>query len=389
MPIVINAVDEQFAAATGSNVNSEPDTSTFDYPPVSTHSLTITSQLGDPDPYVFTPGDVYTLSFQGNGGDTIENATVIRSDAVDINGDTGFAVVFEGLDSSGELMQVVWTPEFDLETWYWDNFSGGNPPGFYTDDLDPAVTYAAVCFEVSMKIDTPSGPRAAGEIKAGDYVNTRDHGPQKVDWVASRAVRGRGRNAPVRFEAGAIGNDAPLELSQQHRVHWHSHAARRMFGKGQVLLPAVSMINGGDIRLSPRDEVTYVHLLCDKHEILTCQGVACESLFLGKVAQGVLAFLDDGGREETAFDGYDGALEVFLDLFAAKYTQKPARKFLTVGEGMRLMAAERGETPLKRPAFLAPGMSRSWPYRLDPQKHIGADGLVGLPSCERVTELAA
>lgn len=118
MPITINALDHQFAAATGSNVNNGPGTSTFDYPPQSTSNLVITSQAGDSTPFIFSPGDTYTISFSGNGGTTINNATVLRSDDIDMGGDQGYAVVFEGIDTNGDLTQVVWTPEFDLETWY-------------------------------------------------------------------------------------------------------------------------------------------------------------------------------------------------------------------------------------------------------------------------------
>ncbi|ATG49617.1 hypothetical protein CEW89_19855 [Celeribacter ethanolicus] len=55
MTILIEAIDSQFAASTGSNVNSGPGTSQFDYPPTSTNSLTIESQEGDESPYVFSP----------------------------------------------------------------------------------------------------------------------------------------------------------------------------------------------------------------------------------------------------------------------------------------------------------------------------------------------
>ena len=79
MPFTFYAEDTEFAASTGDNVNSGNGTSTFDYPPTSTKNLVITSQADDDDPRLFDLGDVYTLSFQGNGGTTIENATVIRS----------------------------------------------------------------------------------------------------------------------------------------------------------------------------------------------------------------------------------------------------------------------------------------------------------------------
>ena len=72
MPLFINAIDSQFAASTGSNVNSSPDRSKFDYPPTSTSNLTIESQPGDDTPFIFSPGDTYTVSFTGNGAATIQ-----------------------------------------------------------------------------------------------------------------------------------------------------------------------------------------------------------------------------------------------------------------------------------------------------------------------------
>ncbi|WP_170109291.1 hypothetical protein [Celeribacter persicus] len=46
MIITIEALDSQFAAATGSNVNSGSGTSQFDHPPTSTNALIIESQPG-------------------------------------------------------------------------------------------------------------------------------------------------------------------------------------------------------------------------------------------------------------------------------------------------------------------------------------------------------
>nr|WP_321364163.1 hypothetical protein [uncultured Celeribacter sp.] len=53
MALRIEAIDSQFAAATGSNVNSGPGTSQFDYPPTSTHSLIIESQPATTAPISF------------------------------------------------------------------------------------------------------------------------------------------------------------------------------------------------------------------------------------------------------------------------------------------------------------------------------------------------
>lgn len=372
MTITINAIDSQFAASTGSNVNSGPGTSTFDYPPNSTNGLVIESHPGDDSPYIFSPGDTYALSFSGEGGDTILDANVLRSDYIDYDGDQGYAVVFEGIDSHGDLTQVVWSPEFDLESWYWNNFSGGNPPGFYNTDMDPETTYQAVCFEASMPIDTPEGVKAAGEIRPGDRVLTLDHGAQEVRWRGARTVRGWGRHAPVVFSPGSLGNAEALVLSQQHRILFDLPESMAGVEGRQVLIPAVSFVDGHHVRVQPRGQITYVHLLLEDHDILSCHGIACESLYLGQVAHGVL---------ETEVD------DALLSQLSGQQT--PARRFLNVQEGYRLLHRVAGGLPAKPAMLLRRGRKDARPYHLDPQKYLDAPGLTGLPAFASLTDSEA
>ena len=283
MSLVIHALDDQFAVATGSNVNATASTSTFDYPPNSTKDLVISAQPGDPSPYIFSPGDVYTVSFGGNCGTTLQNAVVIRSDFVSYGGDEGHAVVFEGTDPAGNLVQVVWTPEFNLEAWYWDNFTAGQPPGFYTSDLSADTTYQMACFEAETMIDTPEGPRPAASLQPGDRVSTRDHGACRLRWVARLKVPGTGRGAPVWIERGVIGNRAALTVSRQHRLLLASPIALARYGSAEVLVPAAALLNGATVRLAPRLQIDYVHLLFDAHEIVMAEGAPAESLLFGKM----------------------------------------------------------------------------------------------------------
>lgn len=385
MPLRIEAIDSQFAAATGSNVNSGPGTSQFDYPPTSTNGLIIESQPGDDSPYIFSPGDTYTLTFSGQGGDTIENATVVRSDYIDMNGDTGYAVVFEGYDSNGDLTQVVWTPEFDLESWYWDNFSGGQTPGFYNTDQSAATTYQAVCFEASMLIETPDGSRAVADLKPGDPVVTLDHGVQPIRWMASRQVRGWGRHAPVIFAPGSFDNPEPVVLSQQHRILLDLPAEGMHPAGRQLLVPAVSFVDGRNVRVRPRDEITYVHLLLEDHGLVSCHGIACESLYLGQVARDVLGVMDGYAPGGIAA----GSIESFLDLFAGHRAQQPARPFLSPREGQALLHRLAGLPERKLAMLMKRGRQHQRDYRLDPTKYPGAPGLRGLPAFERILELAA
>lgn len=289
MVFSIYAQNNEFAASTGSNVNSGAGTSTFDYPPTSSKDLVITTKAGDDDPRLFEVGDVYEISFGGNGGATLLNATVIRSDMAPGGGG---AIVFEGFDTGGALTQVVWTPDFDLENWYFSNFSGGQSPGFYTTDQNASYSHTYVCFAAGTRIATPDGPRAVERLVVGDAVLTMDHGAQPIVWCGARVVSGAGRNAPILFERGSRGNAAAVFLSQHHRVLHVSPLAELLFGAHEVLAPARAFVNGRNIRPRPRAQITYVHLLFARHEIIFAEGMPCESLFLGDQVDEIL-----GGKD--------------------------------------------------------------------------------------------
>ena len=283
MPLTIYATDEEFAAATGNNVNITDNTSVFDNPPNAFSDLVITANEGDDDPRSFEIGDTYDLSWNGNGGGgTIEDATVVRSDMAPGGGGI---IVFEGYDEYGELTQIIWTPDFTLEKWYWDNYTPSAEPQFYVEDTDTTYTHEFICFAEDTRIETPLGGIRAGDAWEGDLLQTLDAGPQPAIWVHRRVVRGRGVNAPVLFTPGAIGNHAPLRLSQQHRVLVRSPMAELMFGSAEVLVPAKALANGDTIRIDPCPTVAYVHMLLPAHHLLFAEGALCESLLPGDIAQ--------------------------------------------------------------------------------------------------------
>ena len=200
MTVTFYAQDNEFAAATGGNVNYSAGFSRFDYPPNSSRDLIINSQPGDSDPRLFEVGEVYTVSFSGNGGATITNATIIRSDyttqddGTPIEGNEG-AIVFEGLDENGDLTQVVWSPNFDLETWYFDNFTGGgSPPGFYTQDQDAGQSAQFALPEVRIGLIPGAGgavrlPVSVPRVRANEILLTGK--PFGADDAASWGVINR------------------------------------------------------------------------------------------------------------------------------------------------------------------------------------------------------
>ncbi|MFK7939674.1 MAG: Hint domain-containing protein [Roseovarius sp.] len=281
MVTVFEALDNEFAASTGSNVNSSPGRSIFDYPPNSTMDLVVTSKPSDANPGLFELGETYELSWAGSGGGgTITDATVIRSDPAPGVGDGG-VIVFEGIDENGDLVQIVWTPDFDLESWYFDNFDQGQPPEFYTTDQDATYSHSVMCFEAKTPILTDRGRCQAGRIRVGDRVWTLDGGYREVLWVGHQTVPGIGRYAPVRFEVGTLRNKRTILLSQQHRVLIQSAQAELLFADHEVLVPAKAMDGMPGITLAPCSAVHYVHLLLGEHHLLNVAGGLCESLFLG------------------------------------------------------------------------------------------------------------
>ncbi len=339
MTITITALNNEFAAATGSNVNSGGDRSDFDYPPTSSINLTITSNPGDQTPFIFSLGDTYDIAFEGNGGTTIEDAVVVRSDPINVGGDAGHVVVFEGLDANGSLTQVVWTPEFDLEAWYFNNFSGGIAPQFYNSDTNAAATYQAVCFTPGARIAVPGGTRAVEDLRSGDPVRTRDHGDRPLVWTGGRTVSGRGNMAPVRFDAGAVGNDAALILSPQHRLLVESAEAELMFGSSEVLVPAGAFAGLPNVRRAPCDRVRYLHLLFDAHELISAEGVVCESLFLGDIALGVLRPPEDDATAEA------GAILPEVLARADLAGMQTARPVLRMAEAAALLGTQPPTVP--------------------------------------------
>lgn len=170
----------------------------------------------------------------------------------------------------------------------------------------PASTYVArisfapsimdlqiICFAAGTMILTDTGPRPVEDLRAGDRVWTRDAGHQPLRWTGTRhldAVDLAARPAlrPIRIAAGALGAGQPeadLVVSPQHRVLIRSAIAQRMFGTDEVLAPACHLTGLPGIAVDETVEaVTYCHLLCDDHQVLSSNGALTESLYPGPQA---------------------------------------------------------------------------------------------------------
>ena len=133
------------------------------------------------------------------------------------------------------------------------------------------------CFVVGTRIETAKGLVAVENIKAGDWVETLDHGMQQVRWAGQRTVPGTGDFAPIRIANGALGNVRDLLVSPQHRMLISGWRAELYCGGDQILAAAKHLCNQDKIHVRPQPEVTYVHLLFGRHEIIFAEGIPSES----------------------------------------------------------------------------------------------------------------
>jgi Hint domain len=190
-----------------------------------------------------------------------------------------------------------------------------------------SVAYAGLaCFAAGTIIETALGPRAVETLAVGDLVETHDHGPQTLRWIGESRVAGDGEHAPIRFEAGVIGNDAPLLVSPNHRVLVSGAQVELMFGTDEVLVPAKALVNGHSVTRQPCGTIGYLHLMFDRHELIRSNGAWSESYF---------AFAAARSRDDRAV--VDELAALFPGLVPAAPLGNLVRPAVTVREG-RLLA---------------------------------------------------
>lgn len=150
-------------------------------------------------------------------------------------------------------------------------------------DADPG---GVICFTPGTLIDTPYGPRDIASLRQGDYVQTRDNGPAPIVWMGRRRISGARLQvmphlAPIRLRRGALGDDVPdagLLVSPDHRVLIRGAQAQALFGHAEVLVAARDLVNDYSIIVDRAvRQVSYLHMMLPRHEIVFANGVATET----------------------------------------------------------------------------------------------------------------
>ena len=178
-----------------------------------------------------------------------------------------------------------------------------------------------ICFTPDTRIATPEGPRLIQHLRPGDRVLTKDNGPQDILWTGHRRMSGARLYAmphlrPIRFRAGALGTDRPdgdLLVSPQHRMVLRGATARALFNSDEVLVAAEDLLNDHSILVDHAlREVTYVHLLLERHNILFANGMESESFHPANTA---MDMIETGQRDSllTLLPGIDAHPECYGD----------------------------------------------------------------------------
>lgn len=266
--------------------------------------------LGAGDDTVNAFGDRGAISIDGHGGEDVLNISAADLRAADVDLDDGMSGIFTPAHGGAE---IAFGPGHPLRLSDVLERNGaiqlfpGSVVSGRVGDISFAnfetVNFNVVCFVRGTRIKTDRGEIEIETLQAGDRVLTLDNGFQEIRWVGSSRRPAQGKLAPIRFRAGALGNDRDLLVSPQHRMLLRGWQANLMFGSSEVLVCAKSLVNDVTVLREEGGEVEYFHLLFDRHEIIFAEGAASESFHPGQ--EGWKA-LDAGTRDEI--------LELFPEL---------------------------------------------------------------------------
>lgn len=166
-------------------------------------------------------------------------------------------------------------------------------------------------------ISTAFGPRLIETLKLSDQIETLDSGLQPLRSIHVQKLRVTTENAPIRIEAGVIGNDAPLLLGPHHHVLITGWQAELFFGQEDVLIEAGSLVNGTTITRDQAEAIEYFSLGFDEHQIILAHDAPVESDLPHQVGSFYQAMLPRGARDQglplarSAIAGFEAEVLAF------------------------------------------------------------------------------
>jgi hypothetical protein len=288
-------------------------------------------------------------TFRINGGpvQTFDGVAVYNATITYINGSTATitAVIFQ--DTVGN---TYWAPELTanpdqtamealpIRSLTLNSVNGATFTGL---GANRQVWNFLLCFSGGTRIRTPRGEVEVEALSPGDLVETADNGPQPILWIGASKVRGSDTFAPVRIAPGALGEGVParpLLVSRQHRLLLRSRIGARQLGADEFLAPAIGLVGHPGIELAEGiAEITYHHILLDRHEIVFAEGAPAETLYPGPMARQAI-----GPKAEAEIEAlFPGLLDRAAEPARPIVAGRPLRNLVArhVRHGRPLLAA--------------------------------------------------
>jgi hypothetical protein len=244
--------------------------------------------------------------FGGDGGDVDQDELSLFGEQgidwrlTDLETDSdgnGLDGTVEFLDSSGDAPFVIGTMTFE--------------------------NIEIVCFTPGTKILTPMGEVSVEDLQEGDLVVTRDNGLQPIRWSGSRRLNAaelaaRPQLRPILIRQGALGPNQPerdMMVSPNHRMLLVSEQAELLFEEREVLVAAKHLTHLDGVEKVKVEDVTYIHIMCDQHEVVLADGAWSESFQPGdysmngieKAQREEIYALFPELREQEGLDAYSAA----------------------------------------------------------------------------------
>lgn len=293
-----------------SNLNDEYNTEMDGF--TATMTLKMNVNVGEVNTLRIGIADVTDSSYDSTlliAGDSAQTAFIAQDDAVDVapgfsktidvlgnDGDGGSMLTLTHINgqavsagsvitlTTGQQLQVnadgtlTVLADGDLESVIFsytaENGAGISDSAFVTVNQVP-------CFVEGTKVKTPEGEVAVEHLQVGNLVLTKDDGAQPLRWIGSRTVAAAGSFAPIHIRRGTFGEHGDLWVSPLHRVLVRDPMSELLFAEAEVLVAAKELVDGKNVRQVEGGEVTYVHLLFDRHQILWSEGLETESFLPG------------------------------------------------------------------------------------------------------------
>ena len=241
----------------------------------------------DPDTQVEIGGVLYDFTFEISG--TLPTSKNNGSQQVpdQFEGNAVYIVTVHHYPTAGETTRLSFLPD-DLATQAeMDSFGNG---AIDVQNVD-TTSGGAVCFAAGTHILTPKGYLLIEDLKAGDLVMTLDHGPQPIFWISQSEHVWPGsseKELPILISSGALGPNTPrtdLVVSPQHKILVSDANTANASNNDEVLVPANGLTSRPGVRvMKGKSQVTYYHILLERHEILLAHGLTTESFFPGPTA---------------------------------------------------------------------------------------------------------